>query len=205
MTSQSSDANPKVFILDGEGNGRDWNGLLPGHDSLQWNVGIGGRPGAFYPERPTPGSVVVCHQISDSARAAIAGLSGEGVHVVHVSLAQGKGLRDDGTYERRRSVEKTSNDTLFARCFALFLRDLGKTRIPKWELLEGVVPEHILAYHLCGLLDESSAKRLQAALREVAEIEGEVLAELSPAGKSAWSNENLDNREKLREFLREHA
>lgn len=205
MTSATANSIPLVYVLDGEGNARNWSVLLPGHSTLNWHVGIGGRPGAFHPIHPPSGSVVVCHQLSDPARAAVTALSRTGVHVVHVSLAEGDGLRDDGTYERGLPVAKAHDDMLFARCFALFLRDLAITGRPKWELLEGVVPENVLAYHLCGLLEQSEAMRLREELRGAAEAEGALMAELSATGRGTWSKEVLDDRDRLRDFLRKHA
>src|SRR5574337_276451 len=143
-----------VYVLDRE----------KGADRRRWSVWLGAeppqpswrgpaRPGGSrtWVVKPESGSLLVCHQLVDDDKPVVAELLAEGVYVLRVSRSNGKGLLDDGSYERIRPVQ--TSDTAFNSCFRRFREDLEAIGRPDWSILEGPpAPDALLAYHLLDLL-----------------------------------------------------
>lgn len=188
-----------VFVLDEGGTARDWSGMVHPSKKLEWN----NASREWRPQTPKSGDVVLCHSLTDGAKGAVSKLADDGVFVVVVSGGGGAGTVEKKIYYRRAVVTEGC-DKQFSAYFKCFREDLEAEKTPNWKLLEGPPPaDALLAYHLLGLLpgdDEASQARVKLRSRALTEATVIALA----TGISGLADSDIDNQEKLREFL-EHC
>jgi hypothetical protein len=193
---------PAVFLVDCKG-GRTWEDILiAGFTESRL---VSPTCGRINPA-PEAGDVLVFHEELGTLKKAVEEMGKKGVWVVAVSEDGGDDADGStGYYQRKRGVEKPTDDH-FKACFRHFVERLKVTGKPEWQLLEGPpAPDALLAYHLLRLLpdEDNEIKEARKELRAPALDEAKTIADA--AEFLGWTESDIDDREKLHDFLAKYT